>query len=291
MASKLVTGLKAAMYRVLPQRSMTALVYWLTRREPPRPMLRQAIRLFSRAYGVNLLEAAQPDPGAYPSFNAFFTRALRPDARPWDRDPAQLCSPVDGNVSAAGDIDGDTVFQAKGRHYSLAALLGGDSKAAAIYAGGRFATLYLSPRDYHRVHMPQTGILRSMIHVPGALFSVSPAAVAGIDAVFARNERLVMHFDTDHGPMALIMVAAVNVAAMSTVWAGDVTPPYGGSIRRWTYPDNGAQAVRLDKGDELGRFNMGSTVILLLPGRDLHWADQLRAEAPVVLGRPIGTWA
>ena len=257
MASKLVTGLKAAMYRVLPQRSMTALVYWLTRREPPRPMLRQAIRLFSRAYGVNLLEAAQPDPGAYPSFNAFFTRALRPDARPWDRDPAQLCSPVDGNVSAAGDIDGDTVFQAKGRHYSLAALLGGDSEAAAIYAGGRFATLYLSPRDYHRVHVPCDALAHRVTLVPGRLLPVTGASIARDPRVLAVNERMIHLLETGHGWLAVVMVAAFGVGNMSCAYDRFEAHPRELEVHQRRPP------ARLRKADELGVFHLGSTVIVL----------------------------
>lgn len=271
---------------LLPQVTITALIHRATRWR--MPWWRKALtRWFVARYGVDMSEALQPDPLAYPDFNAFFTRALRADARPLPADPALLCSPVDGAVSQAGAIRGDAVFQAKGHDYSLTALLGGEASDAAAFLDGRFATLYLSPRDYHRIHMPVDGRLRAMIHVPGRLFSVSPLTTRCIPGLFARNERVVTLWDTAHGPMALVLVGAINVASMETVWAGVITPPLGRQIRRWQYPADGDGSVHLRRGDELGRFNMGSTVILAFGPGAVEFDAAIQAAAPLRMGQVL----
>ena len=222
------------------------------------------IRRFVARYGVNMAEAANPDIAAYASFNDFFTRALKPGARPLAE--ADLVCPVDGAISQFGAIDGDQIFQAKGHHYSSAALLGGDAALAREFNGGHFATLYLSPRDYHRIHMPCAGRLRQMVHVPGALFSVNPTTARGVPGLFARNERVVCVFDStddqNPGPWVLVLVGATIVGSMATVWHGVVNPPRPGALRRWAYAD---KPVALAQGAEMGRFLLGSTVVMLFP--------------------------
>ena len=221
------------------------------------------IRNFVRRYDVNMAEAAQPDIGAYASFNDFFTRALKPGARPLA--DADLICPVDGAISQFGAIERDQVFQAKGHRYSTTALVGGDAALAARFDDGAFATLYLSPRDYHRIHMPCDGRLRRMIHVPGPLFSVNPTTARGVPGLFARNERVVCVFDGPRGPFVLVLVGATIVGSMATVWHGVVNPPRPGQVREWRYDD---QDIRLAKGDEMGRFLLGSTVVMLFPKSD-----------------------
>lgn len=248
------------------------------------PVRAAMIGLFRRAYGVDLAEAVEPDPGRYPSFNAFFTRALVPGARPVAPEAGAVASPVDGTVSAAGTIAGDALLQAKGREYGLTELLGGSPERAVPFEGGSFATLYLSPRDYHRVHMPLAGRLTETVHVPGRLFAVNRAAVRAVPRLFARNERVAALFDTEAGPMAVVLVGALLVGSIETVWAGRVTPPRGREVRSWVPTTE----VRLARGAELGRFAMGSTVILLFsPGR-VRWDEALAPGAAVRMGRRIG---
>lgn len=248
-----------------------------------------AIRTVVRLYGVDLSEAAVPDPGAYPTFNAFFTRPLVRGARPLAEGDDSVVSPVDGVVSQAEAIAGDgRIFQAKGHSYTATELLGGDPERAAPFAGGSFATLYLSPRDYHRIHMPLGGRLREMVHVPGRLFSVDAATTRVVPRLFARNERVAAIFDTDAGPMALVSVGALFVAGIETVWHGLVTPPRGRRVATWEYPETGEGAVKLAKGEEMGRFNMGSTVIVLFGPDAVEWSDTLAPEAPVRMGEAIG---
>jgi len=223
------------------------------------------IRWFIGRYGVNMAEAAAADPAAYASFNDFFTRALKPGVRPLCDAP--LLCPVDGAISQFGSIAGDQIFQAKGHSYSTTALVGGDGALAAHFQGGHFATLYLSPRDYHRIHMPCAGRLLRMIHVPGALFSVNPATARGVPGLFARNERVVCVFEGTEGelsgrPWVLVLVGATIVGSMATVWHGVVNPPRPGTLREWSYH---AQGVRLARGAEMGRFLLGSTVVMLFP--------------------------
>jgi phosphatidylserine decarboxylase len=248
-----------------------------------------AIRAFVGRYGVNMAEAAQPDPAAYPTFNEFFTRALQPGVRPLAQ--ADLICPVDGAISQFGAIDGDRIFQAKGHHYTTQALVGGDGALAAHFHQGLFATLYLSPRDYHRIHMPCAGRLLRMIHVPGDLFSVNPATAQGVPGLFARNERVVCVFDSDAGPWVLVLVGATIVGSMATVWHGVVNPPRPGTVREWTYHD---QDIRLAQGQEMGRFLLGSTVVLLFPrppegGTRLNFNPAWAPGRPIRLGETMAT--
>lgn len=249
------------------------------------PVKQLQIRLVTWLYRIDLDEAANPDPGAYPHFNAFFTRALAEGARPVVSGDGELACPVDGVVSQVGSIRGSRIFQAKGRDYSLVELLGGSSRRAEPFADGTFATLYLSPRDYHRVHMPVDGELSEMIHVPGRLFSVNPGTTRVVPRIFARNERVIALFETELGAMALVLVGALFVAAIETAWAGLVTPPAGRRLAVHRYGGETERRVVLDRGEEMGRFNMGSTVIVLLgPGR-VDWAPGLAPETPVRMGQ------
>ena len=251
------------------------------------PWLKQTlIDTAIRRFNVDLAEAAEPDPTAYPTFNAFFTRALKPGARTPDPDPRALLMPADGRISQLGAIAADgRIFQAKGQSFTAAELLG-DAEDARVFAGGGFATVYLSPRDYHRVHMPWTGVLRETVHVPGRLFSVGPAAVRGVPRLFARNERLVCHFDTDFGPMASVMVGALLVSGVETVWSGEEIPAYGDRITRKDYRGKG---IELERFAEMARFNYGSTVIVLLPRGVAALDPALKAESPVRLGQRLAS--
>ncbi|URI09669.1 archaetidylserine decarboxylase [Aquincola tertiaricarbonis] len=244
------------------------------------------IRWFIGKYGVNMAEAADPDPAHYPSFNEFFTRALKPGARPL-ADADWVC-PVDGAISQFGDIQRDQIFQAKGHAYSTTALVGGDAALAAQFEHGHFATIYLSPKDYHRIHMPCEGRLRRMIHVPGDLFSVNPTTARGVPGLFARNERVVCVFDTPHGPFVQVLVGATIVGSMATVWHGVVNPPRTGQLREWTYADG---QVTLAQGAEMGRFLLGSTVVLLWPRGTLRFNPVWAPAGPVRMGQPMASKA
>ena len=236
-----------------------------------------------RRFGVDLSEAAEPDPTAYPTFNAFFTRALKPGARTPDPDPRALLMPADGHISQCGPIVDGRIFQAKGQGFTAAELLGSEADAAP-FRDGRFATVYLSPRDYHRVHMPWTGTLRETVHVPGRLFSVGVDAVASVPRLFARNERLVCHFDTDFGPMVQVMVGALLVSGVETVWGGVEIPAYADAITRKDYRGRG---ITLERFAEMARFNYGSTVIVLLPQGAATLDPALHAQSPVRLGQRL----
>jgi len=241
------------------------------------------ISRFVRRYGVDMSEALVQDPLAYETFNHFFTRALRPSARPLDPDPGSVLCPADGAISQLGRIEHGRIFQAKGHSYSLTELLGGDPRRAEPFMNGDFATVYLSPRDYHRVHMPCDGTLREMVHVPGRLFSVNPLTASHVPELFARNERVACLFDTEHGPMALVLVGAMIVASIETVWAGQVTP-HKRMVRAERYDAAARGPIRLAKGAEMGRFNLGSTVIVLFgPGR-IRWTDTPSVRGPVRMG-------
>jgi phosphatidylserine decarboxylase len=231
-------------------------------------------------------EAIEEDIRAYPDFNSFFTRALKPDARPLATEANAILCPVDGAVSQAGKIDGDAIFQAKGHSFSLQTLLGGHKAWHSKFENGLFATLYLSPKDYHRIHMPLTGTLQEVIHVPGRLFSVNPVTTRKVPGLFARNERVACLFETEHGPMGMVLVGAINVASIETVWQGVITPPAGKRIQSWDYGDKN---LVLQTGEEMGRFNMGSTVILLFGPQQVEWTDSVTAEAPVKMGELLGT--
>jgi len=283
-ARPLKTRLWAWLQRILPHHLISGLVFRVTRWRAP--WTSWLIRRFARTFGVDLSEAAQSDPAAYPSFNAFFTRALAEDARPLEGDEGTWISPVDGRISQIGHVQSGNLLQAKGRDYTVLELLGGDEALAAEFADGSFATLYLSPGDYHRIHMPVAGRLTEMVHVPGRLFSVNTGTVAEIPRLFARNERLVCRFETDAGPMVMVLVGAINVSAIETVWAGLVTPSPQRQIGRWVYREEDGLSIRLQRGAEMGRFNMGSTVIVLTPpGVDFDSAWQ--PEAPVRMGQRL----
>ena len=273
---------------LLPKQALTSLAGVLARARGGAATT-AAIRAFVGRYGVNMAEAAQPDPAAYPTFNEFFTRALQPGVRPLAQ--ADLICPVDGAISQFGSIDGDRIFQAKGHHYTTQALVGGDGALAAHFHQGLFATLYLSPRDYHRIHMPCAGRLLRMIHVPGDLFSVNPATAQGVPGLFARNERVVCVFDSDAGPWVLVLVGATIVGSMATVWHGVVNPPRPGTVREWTYHD---QDIRLAQGQEMGRFLLGSTVVMLFPrppegGTRLNFNPAWAPGRPIRLGETMAT--
>ena len=246
-----------------------------------------AISRFVAHYGVDMSEAAEPDITRYASFNDFFTRALRAGARPL-ADADYVC-PVDGAISQFGAIERDQIFQAKGHHYSTCALLAGDTALAAEFEHGQFATIYLSPKDYHRIHMPCAGRLQRMVYVPGDLFSVNPTTARGVPGLFARNERVVCVFDTARGPFVLVLVGATIVGSMATVWHGVVNPPRLGEIKRWNYQD---QSIELKQGDEMGRFLLGSTVVLLWPRATLKfnpdWAPGGAVRVGQMMGKALG---
>lgn len=240
------------------------------------------IRRFIRRYDVNMAEAANADPTSYASFNAFFTRALKDGARPL-ADAHWVC-PVDGAISQFGAIEHDQIFQAKGHRYSTTALVGGDAALAAQFQDGHFATLYLSPRDYHRIHMPCDGTLTRMIYVPGELFSVNPTTARGVPGLFARNERVVCVFDTVRGPMVLVLVGATIVGSMATVWHGVVNPPRRPRVTEWHYA---GQGITLAKGAEMGRFLLGSTVVMLWPKTPMTFNPDWIATRPIRLGEKM----
>ncbi|MFS1872929.1 archaetidylserine decarboxylase [Enterovibrio norvegicus] len=233
------------------------------------------IKWFVRQYKVEMSEAKNPDPASYPTFNDFFVRELKEGARPLNDDASVISHPADACVSQAGPIEHGRLIQAKGHTFDACELLGGDAQLAEEFADGDFATLYLSPRDYHRVHMPCDGTLRQMIYVPGDLFSVNPLTAENVPNLFARNERVVCIFDTAFGPLAQVLVGATIVGSIETTWAGTITPPTGQSIRRWDYPAEGDQAVTISKGEEMGRFKLGSTVINLFPKGAIQFDDSI----------------
>lgn len=278
-------SLATALTYALPHRLLSSAARRLAYSDNPR-LRAWLIDTVVRRFGVDLSEAAQSDPAAYPTFNAFFTRALRPGARVPDADPDAILMPADGRISQCGPIEDGRIFQAKGRSFTAAELLA-DQAAAAPYDGGLFATVYLSPKDYHRVHMPWNGRLLRTVHVPGRLFSVGPAAVAHVPRLFARNERLVCHFATDFGPMAVVMVGALLVSGVETVWSGEEIPPYGDRVTSKDYL--GGATVELARFAEMARFNYGSTVIVLLPPGVAELAAGLGAETPVRLGQRLAT--
>jgi phosphatidylserine decarboxylase len=246
------------------------------------------IKLFIRHFDVDMSQAEAANAEDYADFNSFFTRALEPAARAFPDDQQALTSPVDGRVSQAGDIRAGRLIQAKGQDYSLTALLGDDKQSAADFENGKFATLYLSPRDYHRIHMPCQGELLETTYVPGRLFSVAPHTTRAIPGLFTRNERLVTRFDTSAGPMALIMVGAIFVSCMETVWGGLVNPSMGMRLQRSRFGSGDSPAVNLQRGEEMGVFNMGSTVILLFGPDRIDWVNDLQAGSSVQLGQILG---
>lgn len=272
--------------QILPQHLLSRVVGRLA--ECRLPWLKNLlIRRFIAAYGVNMQEAAQEAPEAYANFNDFFTRALKPGLRLLPDDTAAIVCPADGAISAIGRIEADSIFQAKGKSFSLQALIGGDDSWVQRFRNGSFATVYLSPKDYHRVHMPAGGLLREFIYIPGELYSVNQTTAENIDGLFARNERAVCLFDTDAGPMAVILVGAMIVAGIETVFAGHVAPA-GRELRRTHYVDL-AQPVRLERGAELGRFKLGSTAIVLFGEGAVDWDASLQTGSATRMGQHFGT--
>jgi phosphatidylserine decarboxylase len=267
---------------LLPKQALTALAgkFAMAR---ARGLTTGVIRWFIGRYGVNMAEAANPDLASYASFNEFFTRPLKSDARPLA--PAAFICPVDGAISQFGAIERDQIFQAKGHSYTTTALVGGDAELARQFADGGFATLYLSPKDYHRIHMPCDGRLLRMIHVPGALFSVNPTTARGVPGLFARNERVVCVFETAHGPFVLALVGATIVGSMATVWHGIVNPPRPGHLRDWRYDE---KDLRYRQGEEMGRFLLGSTVVMLFPRGVMKFNAEWAPQRPIRLGEKMG---
>ncbi len=269
---------------LIPQQSLSVVMHRLTQSRV-RWFKNLFIRFICWKFKVDVTEAASADLADYDSFNAFFTRALREGIRPIAQGNDVVISPVDGAISQLGSISQGRIIQAKGRDYSVTELLGNNSALAAQYEGGQFATIYLSPRDYHRIHMPLAGKLTAMRYVPGKLFSVNPRTARAVPALFARNERLVCQFDTEFGPVVMVLVGAIFVGSMETVWSGQVTPPYGKTVQNWEYA--GEQALQFDKGAEMGRFNMGSTVVMLLPPGMQAFNLRWRAGDSIQLGQAL----
>ena len=266
---------------IVPQHGLSRLVGWFasTKIEFIKNLF---IKNFAKKFDVNMDEAKIEDLEAFPSFNEFFTRELKDGARPIAEDA--LVSPADGAVSQLGKIELGRVFQAKGRDFSVTELLGGDSERATPFMNGDFATIYLSPKDYHRVHMPCAGTLKETIYVPGDLFSVNPATAEGVDGLFARNERLVCMFETEYGPMAMVLVGAMIVAGIETVWSGQVCPlPKEAQLQKY---DGGE--IKLDKGEEMGRFKLGSTVVLCFPPDMVKFKEEIKAQSPLMMGQAFG---
>lgn len=277
--------LKSSPFYFLPHHSISGLIFFLSRIEWP-PVKNLLLKIYLSLHEVNMSEAVQENPYAYRHLNAFFTRALKADARPLDQTESSLCCPVDGRVSQAMAIKNGRVFQAKNHDYSLLELVGGIDELAQPFHNGHFATLYLSPRDYHRIHMPMDGRLTDMVYVPGRLFSVAPHTVNTVPRLFARNERLVCRFETEFGPVIMILVGAVNVSAIDTVWAGTITPP---SKRKLIHTRYENVDITLKKGAEMGRFNLGSTVVMLLP-ENCKLDDSITHDAAVKLGQLLAQY-
>ena len=266
---------------VMPKRAMTERMGALASKQRGR-LTTAMIRTFVRRYGVDMTEAVEPDIASYATFNDFFTRALKPDARPLAK--ADLICPVDGAISQFGDMDGKQILQAKGHHYATTSLVGGDEALASQFDHGSFATLYLSPKDYHRIHMPCAGRLEQMIHVPGELFSVNPVTARGVPGLFARNERVVCVFESARGPFVLALVGATIVGSMATVWHGVVNPPRTRDVREWLYDGD---AVVLEQGAEMGRFLLGSTVVMLFPKDTVRFNPDWAPARTIRLGEAM----
>lgn len=279
----LVNKVKIALQYIMPKHAISRLVGkfaaaeagWLTTK---------AISYFIKAYNINMAEAKLKEATDFKTFNDFFTRELEDNARSFIQDPNVVCYPVDGAISQQGSIQQGQLIQAKGFNYSLETLLGGNKATAAPFQDGEFSCIYLAPKDYHRIHMPITGTLREMIYVPGDLFSVNPLTANNVPNLFARNERVVAIFDTEHGAMAMVLVGATIVASIETVWAGTVTPPAGKDVFRWQYPVDGSNAITLEKGAEMGRFKLGSTVVTTFAPNMVKFNQDARPETVTRLG-------
>jgi phosphatidylserine decarboxylase len=284
--SRLTDRLKSWPLLVLPHHLLSSIVRAVTRWRVDW-FKNLIISAFIRHFRVDMSEATDSSPEHYPDFNSFFTRSLKPGVRPQPDMPDAIASPVDGRISQLGTISDGCLLQAKGRDFSLIDLLGGDAERAQAFQGGKFATLYLSPRDYHRIHMPCDGRLMETVFIPGRLFSVAPHTTRTIPNLFTRNERLVALFETSSGPMAMVLVGAIFVACMETVWEGVIQPSRQG-IRIRTFNTSNAEKIRLQRGDEMGRFNMGSTVILLYGPEQADWNPDLAAGQPLRVGQTMG---
>lgn len=283
----MLNKIKLSLQYILPKLWLTRLAGWGASKQAGW-LTKLVIDLFVRFYKVDMKEAQKPDTASYRTFNDFFVRPLREDARPLNTDPNTLVMPADGVISQLGRIEEDKILQAKGHDYSLEALLAGNYQMADLFRNGSFVTTYLSPRDYHRVHMPCNGILREMIYVPGDLFSVNHLTAQNVPNLFARNERVICLFDTEFGPMAQILVGATIVGSIETIWSGTVTPPREGIIKRKTWPagDNEG-SVALLKGHEMGRFKLGSTVINLFAPGKVNLLESLQSLSPTLIGQPL----
>lgn len=286
-SSSLRDHLFVALQKILPTHLLSRVVHWATRVQV-RGFKNRLIRFLVSNYPIEMAEARQEDPYAYPSVNAFFTRELKPGARPLPENPTALVSPVDGRIYQLGPITDGRIVQAKGHSYSVLDLLGGDAQRAEQFRDGQFMTIYLAPHNYHRIHMPAGGLLREMVYVPGRLFSVNPATTRALPGLFARNERVAALFGGERGNFAMVLVGALFVGSIETVWAGEITPPNGSNIKATRYPDVGPERVRLARGAEMGRFNMGSTVILLFPPNTMEWDISLKPEMPLRMGQVLG---
>ena len=277
---------KVAFQYIMPQLYLTQLAGWFAQQKWGA-VTHFVIKVFAKKYNVDMSEAKKENFSDYESFNQFFIRELKDDARKINENPTALCLPADGRVSQIGHIDDERLLQAKGHFFSLSDLLAGDEELVDTFKNGEFATIYLSPRDYHRVHMPCDATLRKMIYVPGDLFSVNPFLAEHVPNLFARNERVICVFDTAFGPMAQILVGATITASMSTVWAGVINPPRTGEVKVWTY--QGDNAIKLTKGQEMGAFQLGSTVINLFPANSVTLAEHLEVDVPVRMGEILAT--
>ena len=280
MNASLTDYLKSGALYALPHHLISRIIFKLTRVKSP--LVPKAITLFSNAFDVNLDEAKNSDPNSYSTFNEFFTRELKNGLRPIS--DSQIISPVDGTISELGNIKNGQLLQAKGITYSLEQLLGGNKERAKLYDNGQFITIYLSPRDYHRIHMPCNGTLKEQVHIPGRLFSVAKHTVKTVKSIFARNERVVASFDTEYGSMAMVLVGAINVAAIETVWHGLITPPKAETVTGKSYK---SKDIQIDKGKEMGRFNMGSTVILVFQNNAPKLSDSLSVDQTLKLGERL----
>ena len=277
---------KVAFQYIMPQLYLTQLAGWFAKQKWGA-VTHFVIKAFAKKYNVDMSEAKKENFSDYESFNQFFIRELKDDARKINENLTALCLPADGRVSQIGHIDDDRLLQAKGHFFGLSDLLAGDEELVHTFKNGEFATIYLSPRDYHRVHMPCDATLRKMIYVPGDLFSVNPFLAEHVPNLFARNERVICVFDTAFGPMVQILVGATITASMSTVWAGVINPPRTGEVKVWTY--QGDNAIKLTKGQEMGAFQLGSTVINLFPANSVTLAEHLEVDVPVRMGEILAT--
>ena len=277
---------KIAMQYVMPKHFISRMVGKLAAAKAGG-LTTALIKLFIKQYKIDMSEAKYPDPAHYKTFNEFFTRPLKEGIRPLAEESDIIAHPVDGAISQLGDVVDGQIIQAKGHDYSLQALLGGKEEDTAPFLGGKFATIYLAPKDYHRIHMPVDGTLSKMIYVPGDLFSVNPLTAQNVPNLFARNERVVAIFETEIGPLAMVLVGATIVASIETIWAGTVTPPAGKDVFSWNYPTTGDNAITLKKGEEMGRFKLGSTVILAWGANQAEFLSDQHPETVTRMGTPF----